>query len=266
MSDQARVVGVHKRVAMILIGDAIEKLRELPPGSVQCVVTSPPCWGLRDYGTAYWQGGDEDCDHRPGSVPREQGFEDECVRCGAVRKDHQLGMEKLHDCLAWASPSIRLGAKMTLCSACYICRMVAVFREIWRVLRDDGTVWLNMGDSYSSEGKRGPWDVGRSRNAPKQTTPGFHYSQEANRQAQPGVKFKDLFGIPWRLALALQADGWWLRSDIIWSKPRPMPESVTDRPTAAHEYVFFARQKRAVFLRCRGGERICDLCRSNNKV
>jgi DNA modification methylase len=164
------------------LGDAVTVLRTLPAESVHCVVTSPPYWGLRDYGT-------------PG----------------------QLGLE--------ATPEE------------YVAKMVEVFREVKRVLRKDGTLWLNMGDSYCNTDK---WGGGGS-NTGKQTVAGDGEvpSWAVRRRREPfGLKPKDLVGIPWRLAFALQADGWYLRADIIWSKPNPMPESVTDRPTKAHEYVF----------------------------
>ena len=138
----------------IYFGDCIETMRSWPGGFVQTCVTSPPYWGLRDYGV-----------------------------------EGQLGLEKTPDE--------------------YVAKMVAVFREVKRVLRDDGTMWLNLGDSYEREGGR-----------------------------TSGVKAKDLVGIPWRVAFALQADGWYLRQDIIWAKPNPMPESVTDRCTKSHEYIF----------------------------
>jgi DNA modification methylase len=160
-------------------GDALERLREMPDQSVQCCVTSPPYWGLRDYGV-----------------------------------DGQLGSE--------ATPEQFIEA------------MVGVFAEVRRVLRADGTLWLNIGDSYNSgtSAKRsasGKVDVG--------------YWQQGGRMGDqrvhaPDLKVKDLIGIPWMLAFALRADGWYLRRDIIWSKPNPMPESVTDRPTSAHEYLF----------------------------
>lgn len=160
----------------------------LADGIVQAVVTSPPYWSLRDYGT-----------------------------------DGQLGLEPLHDCLGWAT-----GAP---CGECYVCHMVAVFREVKRVLREDGVLFLNLGDSYNGSGK-GPAGV--------TSQLGNVVEQQAlnTRSDAVGLKPKDLVGIPWRVALALQADGWWLRSDVIWSKPNPMPESVTDRPTKSHEYVF----------------------------
>ena len=167
--------------------------------TVQCCVTSPPYWGLRDYGTAEWMGGDPDCDHQQNVrfsdksgirdtaketvIAENKGkgtfYKDTCKKCGAIRIDKQLGLEQ--------TPEE------------YVENMVAVFREVWRVLRDDGTLWLNLGDSYNG---------------------------------------KQLIGIPWRVAFALQADGWYLRNDIIWHKPNPMPESVRDRCTKSHEYIF----------------------------
>ena len=146
----------------------------VPDKSIHTVVTSPPYWGLRDYGT-----------------------------------DKQIGLEP--------TPEE------------YCANMVAVFREIRRVLRDDGTVWLNLGDSYSSGSRT------------TTTNDSFRGDTLVNTTRTPvveGVKPKDLIGIPWRVAFALQASGWYLRSDIIWSKPNPMPESVQDRPTKAHEYIF----------------------------
>ncbi len=158
----------------ILVGDTIEQMATLEPETVQCIVTSPPYWGLRDYGVA-----------------------------------GQLGLED--------TPGE------------YIEKMVEVFREARRVLRKDGTLWLNMGDSYASgKAKAGYSDTGHD----------MGYTNEQSRKAPPGLKPKDLVGTPWRLAFALQADGWWLRSDIIWAKPNPMPESCRDRPTSAHEHIF----------------------------
>ena len=170
----------------ILTGDVRERLADIPDGSVRCCVTSPPYWGLRDYG-----------------------------------HDGQIGLEQTPDE--------------------YVAEMVAVFREVRRVLADDGTLWLNIGDSYVHT------QPGRNRNGTGgQIVRGEEYKSK-NRQGDSdkfhalsamGLKPKDLVGIPWRLAFALQADGWWLRQDIIWHKPNPMPESVTDRCTKAHEYVF----------------------------
>lgn len=183
--------------AVVHIGNVLDILPTLEAGSVNCVVTSPPYWGLRDYGT-----------------------------------DGQLGLE--------ATPEE------------YVANMVAVFSEVRRVLRDDGTLWLNLGDSYCSSpakggsgpgGKNGYGEgYGRPFRAGSGRADGFvRASSPRNRdgcQTPDGLKPKDLVGTPWRVAFALQADGWYLRSDTIWAKPNPMPESVTDRPTKAHEYVF----------------------------
>lgn len=185
----------------------IRTLRELPEKSVQCVITSPPYWNLRDYGTATWEGGDPECDHdinRTEGPKQTQGAQsghasskDKLARrtcvCGALRVDSQIGLEDTHDG--------------------YVASMVAVFREVHRVLRDDGTLWLNLGDSYASQGGRSEQGstsqrLGRS-NVNAQT-------KESSTKPPPGLKAKDLAGIPWRVALALQDDGWYLRSDIIW--------------------------------------------------
>ncbi len=229
----------------IHVGDALEVLRGLPDGSVDCCVTSPPYWGLRDYGTGAWKSGDPDCDHQKpfseatlqssglnlakdrantqsnvGSKHGNGAYRYLCAKCGAHRVDRQLGLE--------ATPDL------------YVAAMVAVFAEVRRVLADHGTLWLNIGDSYANTGN---WNQERINSGvdgrPNLPTP--------TKAMPPGLKPKDLCGIPWRLAFALQADGWWLRSDIIWAKPNPMPESVTDRPTKAHEYVFLLSKRPRYF-------------------
>lgn len=220
-------------------GDALERLRELPDESVHCVVTSPPYYGLRDYGTARWEGGDPNCQHK-GKHEHSGGYgspkqatnkganyvaSGDCM-CGAIRIDDQIGLEQ--------SPDE------------YVARLVEVFCEVRRVLRSDGTLWLNLGDCYGGAASNSPQsglkelaDIYSPRKNPRQS----HAYQDRNdiyvkRGRVATCKPKDLVGIPWRVAFALQADGWYLRSDIIWAKPNPMPESVTDRPTKAHEYVF----------------------------
>jgi len=159
----------------------------IPDSSVDCVVTSSPYWGLRDYGL----------------------------------EDHGLGLEP--------TPEE------------YCANMVVVFREVWRVLKPTGTVWMNLGDSYAANGTTGGGGAVDIRTDGRKTTPGDKVrgrKPEVRNARGIGLKPKDLVGMPWRVAFALQADGWYLRSDIIWSKPNPMPESVSDRPTKAHEYVF----------------------------
>lgn len=232
---------------MILVGDVRDKLKELRAGSVHCCITSPPYWGLRDYGTAQWEGGDAECDHLaplPGGAAasglarsdngltaatvadkieqRRQQYASSCRRCGARRIDAQLGLEPTID--EW------------------VANMVAVFAEVRRVLRPDGTLWLNLGDGYAGTGRTGGGADGARR--------GPHIGKGNNGKGTwdppraAGLKEKDLIGQPWRLAFALQADGWVLRSDIVWSKLNPMPESVTDRPTKSHEMLFlFSKAK-----------------------
>ena len=167
----------------IIQGDCREALKQIDADSVHTCVTSPPYFGLRDYG-----GGE-------GEIGSEQEVEE------------------------------------------YVKAMVDVFREVRRCLRPDGTLWLNLGDSYMAQKNVAPppQTIGGQRDMPT-FIPG-------NRREQKGLKHKDLIGIPWRVAFALQADGWWLRQDIIWSKPNPMPESVADRCTKSHEYIFLLSKK-----------------------
>jgi len=181
----------------ILTGDCRNVLKTLPDESVHCVVTSPPYWGLRDYGTG------------------------------------QAG----------------IGLEETMADHLSAC--VEAFREVRRVLRSDGTLWLNYGDAYAgSWGAQGRGDkrsemeiggriAGDKRKSLSETQIIAHPKRrQTGSRERHGLKAKDLMGLPWRIAFALQDDGWWLRSDIIWAKPNPMPESVTDRPTRAHEYIF----------------------------
>ncbi|MCM2540381.1 site-specific DNA-methyltransferase [Burkholderia glumae] len=171
--------------SVIFEGSALNVLQRLPSSSVQCVVTSPPYWGLRDYNIA-----------------------------------DQIGLEQ------------------TLPQ--FIHRLQAVFAEVRRVLKDDGVLWLNIGDGYTS-GNRG-W------RAPDKKNPAR--AMAVRPDTPEGLKPKDLMGIPWRLAFALQDDGWYLRADIVWNKPNAMPESVKDRPTRAHEYVFmFSKSERYLYDR-----------------
>ena len=223
--------------------DALECLRQLPNESVNCCITSPPYWGLRDYGTATWEGGDVACDHlRPrkggdgplspingGGSDRDtsvglQQFSGACRKCGARRIDAQIGLESTPEA--------------------YVDRLVEVFREVKRVLRDDGTLWLNLGDSYAGGGNNRGGNP--SEKSPKQKSNRGVYGQIAT-PVPDGIKPKDLCGVPWRTAFALQESGWWLRSDIIWHKPNPTPESVTDRPTKSHEYLFLLAKSERYF-------------------
>lgn len=216
----------------IIHGDCLDTLPLLDAESVHCCVTSPPYWGLRDYGTATWEGGDSQCDHIQSQQPQSlaaladkhaprvnprnpnrqddesinaRQYRDVCGKCGAQRVDVQIGLE--------ATPDE------------YVAKMVEVFREVRRVLQKDATCWIVLGDSYST--------------------------------AASGLPHKNLVGIPWRVALALQADGWYLRQDIIWHKPNPMPESVTDRCTKSHEYVFLLTKAARYYY---DAESIAEVC------
>jgi DNA modification methylase len=215
-------------------GDALTVLRTLPAESVQTCITSPPYWGLRDYGTATWEGGEAGCAHSVGGQVKQTmaPYENDsgmrpgadasrCRKCNARRIDAQLGLEPTPEA--------------------YVAAMVAIFREVRRVLRVDGTCWLNLGDSYTSAGGGGEArmvELGRPSSGDFRAGTLEHGRSGKRPYAIAGLKPKDLVGIPWRVAFALQADGWVLRSDIVWSKPNPMPESVTDRPTKSHEFLF----------------------------
>lgn len=170
---------------VIHVGDCLQSLRAIPEQSVHCCVTSPPYFGLRDYGV-----------------------------------DGQIGLEQTPDQ--------------------YIAKLVEVFREVRRVLADDGTLWLNIGDSYAANGRSG-LNTGWAERT-KEYAGGGHRAEPSRHRGEKrvpdGLKQKDLIGIPWMLAFALRSDGWYLRQDIIWHKPNPMPESVRDRCTKAHEYIF----------------------------
>jgi DNA modification methylase len=211
-------------------GDALEMLKRLPDESVQVCVTSPPYWGLRDYGTAKWEGGDPACGHLEnlggqGEASAKQTtsagtqkiqYREICGKCGARRIDNQLGLEP--------TPQE------------YIAKMAVLFEEVRRVLRMDGTLWLNIGDSYC--GYKGENYQRSKQNSNLQWRNHVPASHDIGSPRTCDFKSKDLIGIPWRLAFALQAAGWYLRADIIWAKPNPMPESVKDRPTKSHEYLF----------------------------
>jgi DNA modification methylase len=344
-------------------GDVLARLREMPSRSVQCVVTSPPYYGLRDYGTDAWEGGDPECDHKldtahqamgatsqragrsnveaqrnenyreacgkcgarrvspweggdpdcdhrrnktPGAgsmtvgqaINEERGretYRDVCPKCGARRAGRWTGGDPACDhSMARArivgnAPSLKstlttnsgagprpgdkfhadqrrevatecpCGARWTTSQLGlepspdeYVTRLVEIFREVRRVLRDDGVAWLNLGDSYNN----------RSVARPSSHQGGLGFSNDSIERSWAdqtklglsrlsltggGLKEKDLLGIPWMVAFALRDDGWFLRSDVIWAKPNPMPESVTDRPTNAHEHVFLLTKSARYF-------------------
>jgi DNA modification methylase len=213
-------------------GDAVKRLRAMPAACVDCCVTSPPYYGLRDYGTSRWVGGDPACDHKRSALMRAERNEDRRMlgdslatnarqlivaaragcRCGAVREDDQIGLEET--------------------PAAYVDRIVGVFSEVRRVLKPTGALWLNLGDSYANDargpkGKPGPGLQGAANVDPV---------QKPWRAA--GLKKTDLIGIPWMVAFALREDGWFLRGEALWHKPNAMTESMLSRPGRSHETVF----------------------------
>ena len=198
----------NNAVATVMVGDCLAALLTMPDRSINCCITSPPYYGLRDYGV-----------------------------------DGQIGLEESPDA--------------------YVARLVEVFREVRRVLTDDGTLWLNIGDSYSRDPRKGGSgpngkhdvipDYGNARRIMSEkrgsSDGGVGRADRAPvRVGGEGLKPKDLIGIPWLLAFALRADGWYLRQDIIWNKPNPMPESVGDRCTKAHEYIFLLSKSERYFF------------------
>ena len=221
-------------------GNCLDVLKQLPDESVQCCVTSPPYYGLRDYGTGVWVGGVDNCPHR-----RMSKFSDKittghaqselignvgdaiyktvCPLCGAVRVDEQIGLEETPDD--------------------YISNLVSIFREIKRVLKNDGTLWVNIGDSYGQNFRYGGVETASDVQKGNRGTLDF-----MGKKNNASVQSKNLMGVPWRLAFALQDDGWILRQDIIWVKPNPMPESVKDRCTKSHEYLFLLSKRRDYFF------------------
>ena len=179
--------------SQIIVGDALETLRTLPDGICDCCVTSPPYYGLRDYGA-----------------------------------EGQIGLEQ--------TPEE------------YIERLVEVFHEVRRVLKDDGTLWVNIADSYAGSGKGCAIYPDNAAKYKQGTNRGMLGAVNTTKPRSPGIKPKDMIGIPWMLAFALRADGWYLRQDIIWHKPNPMPESVRDRCTKSHEYIFLLSKSRRYYF------------------
>lgn len=192
----------------IICADVRGGLAQLEPCSVQCAVTSPPYWGLRDYGV-----------------------------------HGQIGLEDLPDCLGWATGQP--------CGECYICHMVEVFRALRTVLKDDGTLWVNMGDTYAHDSKWGGSSGGKNYTS--------RLGGLSRAKVSTGFKPKDMMMIPARLAMALQADGWYLRSDIIWAKNNGLPEPVQDRPSNAHEHIYLLSKSRIYFYDAEAVAEPCSL-------
>jgi len=218
-------------INQILQGDALEKLKELPDESVNCIITSPPYWALRDYGTASWDGGDVNCEHKGKLKTTQAGFNERCTGkkpvetnkqaglyipwkdvcgdCGARRVDKQLGLENTPDK--------------------YIARLCDIFDEARRVLRKDGTLWVNLGDTYGGTGDKGI-----------STDPKYERGRNGQSKALNRLyKSKSLLQIPSRFSIEMDKRGWILRNEIIWHKPNCMPSSVDDRFTVDFEKIFF---------------------------
>jgi DNA modification methylase len=228
----------------IIQGDCRSELKKLADASVHCCVTSPPYWGLRDYGTEpqLW-GGDPACDHDWTGFMRAglSGGLDKSLAYTSNQLIEPQQQQQCKKCAAWMG---NFGLEPT--PQMYVDHTVEIFREARRVLREDGTLWLNLGDSYGTAGNRNGLD-GSTVNGSKAYFRGCD-DAKPDREQDTELRPKNLVGIPWRVAFALQADGWYLRQDIIWSKPNPMPESVKDRCTKAHEYLFLlAKSERYYF-------------------
>jgi DNA modification methylase len=240
----------------ILKGDCLAILRTLPSRSIQACVTSPPYFQLRDNLTATWTGGDAQCDHR--KLPKKQAakpvitaqlignrrstgrhYEVDATshcKCGATWADDQIGQEETAEQ--------------------YVTKLVQVFREVRRVLRDDGTLWLNLGDTRASN-----WPCRRRNRIGARS---LENGKRENRPPRLGgdLKDKDLIGVPWMLAFALRADGWYLRSDIIWHKANNLPDGARDRPTACHEHVFLLSKSKTYYY---DSESIAEDCANSSE-
>ena len=239
-----------------LEGNCIDKIKELEDNSIDCVVSSPPYFGLRDYGTAQWQGGDLNCKHtindgtydpKKGTMverPDRNSDKSKCIKCGAKRIDEQFGLEKTYQD--------------------YIANTVKVFETFKPKLKDTATIWWNVGDSYASFRPMGTSDNGQyksgltgnryathlklndiGRSGKTSKVPGNHY--RGRGKISGCLKPKDLLMIPNRVAIALQEAGWYIRSEIIWHKPNPMPESVRDSPTSAHEKIWLITKNKKYY-------------------
>lgn len=245
---------------MILVGHVLDQLGTLPDNSVQCCVTSPPYWGLRSYKTpALVWGGNLACDHAWGRTERGKRKDikpegETTLQCRTGTDGRQNGAATnggkfCTKCDAWLGD---LGLEPT--PKLFVEHLVTVFREVRRVLKPDGTCWVNMGDSYSPDGKQGG-----SGGCKNYTSVEGGYDRI---KGNIGIPNKNLLGIPWRVAFGLQDDGWILRSDVIWSKPNAMPDPVKDRPTVSHEHIFLLSKSRIYLY---DHEAIKEPCVSDHK-
>ena len=213
----------------------LDVLRSMEAESIHCIVASPPYWGLRIYG--HWQMQTLWSDNGMSHFPESRRYKgDRHLFWLKWRAAERGGVFCRYRC-CWIGS---LGLEPSI--GMYIAHVVQVFRQVWRVLRKDGTMWLNLGDAYANDGKWGGETGGK-----QAYLPDADRMRNGRQKLRTGLKPKDLIGMPWRTAFALQDDGWWLRSDIVWSKPNPMPESVRDRPTRAHEYMFLMTKSERYF-------------------
>lgn len=202
-------------------GNCIDVLKTFKDKSINCCITSPPYYGLRDYGTGIWVGGNSNCNHKillSEHTPKNNNSL--CHKCGAKRIDSQIGLEK--------TPNE------------YIANLVNVFHEVKRILTDDGVLWINIGDTYNGN-KKGNTEIYKNKNVSKNNS---NIDKKIWKECKP----KDLIGIPWMLAFALRDDGWYLRQDIIWDKPNAMPEPVKDRCVKSHEYIFLLSKNKKYYF------------------
>ena len=238
------------RTPAILTGEVREVLQTLPPESIHCVVTSPPYWGLRDYGIppVLW-GGDVSCRHEwKGVPPRRRRLPEDVRNPDSIQAGHHGANIKLPQTRACARCGGWLGQLgLEPDPDLFVDHLASVFDDVRRVLRSDGTLWLNLGDTYhtdspvrrsSREAFSRAWDPSQTRSRGGNRRPASRYGD---------LKPKDPTGIPWRVAFELRRRGWWLRSDSIWFKRNPMPEPARDRPTRSHEYVFLLTKSRRYF-------------------
>lgn len=223
-------------------GDSLDLIKRLPDNSVDTVITSPPYYGLRDYGTGTWMGGDPNCKHKPGDTPtkrgvksstlggsknvghQHEGYKSVCGKCGALRVDKQIGLER----------SLNQ----------YIKRLTVIFKEVLRVLKPTGICWINIGDSYNGY----PGNAGQPQTLDKNRKEKYVRRPTGYGLTVKKLKNKDLMGVPWMLAFALRDIGFYLRQDIIWDKKNCLPESVTDRFTKSHEYIFMMTKSDRYFF------------------
>jgi len=243
----------------VWVGDCLEKLRSMQEESIDCCVTSPPYYGLRNYGgEGRWWGGIIECKHEKGDVILHQRRSNDKGSAGRLQLGNKgaLGRDIPSEhtscvkCGAWFG---QLGLEPT--PEDFVANLVEIFREVKRVLKPQGTFWLNIGDTYwGGKGKSGMKDAKLQAQRTNSLNKGHHNAVGGKGITRPqdgkhsSIKPKDLMMLPHRLAIALQDDGWWVRNDIVWAKPNPMPESVKDRCGRAHEYIFLLTKSKKYYF------------------